>query len=666
MVLQAIRERLTGILAIFIFAILIVPFAFVGVNSYFSSDSVNSVARVNDTDITTTEFTNSFQNYRRRMQGLLGANFDAEQFDQPIVRRQHLDSLIDQEILRQVSTETGLAIDDESLALAIREIAAFQVDGEFNQDVYQSRLLSQGQTPKQFENNMRAQLLLDQYPGAIATSSIVTDAELAGYVRLQEQKRAFKAWVVIAEPAPADAADGDVDEADEQAGDVPAPPNDQDAVAAEAVTVDDAEILAWYEAHPQDFRTQEQVLIEYLELNAADLGEDVQPDEEQLRSRFEGQKARFISPETRLASHILIEVAPDADEANVATARQSAQDLAQRARDGEDFAALASEYSQDAGSSSVGGDLGWVEPGFMVQAFEDGLYGLSLENPVSQPVQTGFGWHVIYLRDIRPAEGMTFEEAREILTTEFVAEQAERRFLEVADRLVDLIYEDPTTLSSAAEVLELEVQTAGPFGRAGGEGIASNPDVIRTAFSELVLQGGVSDPVDLGDNHMIMLRVREHMPEAIKPLEQVREQVVASIRRERAMQRAAALAAELLLQMEAGVDVAALPAADAVELIEAEAASRDDPAIRSDLLRQVFQMPTPEGENPRSAVVALDDGYAAVQLSQVIDGALAEDALAEKQNYRRRISNAAASTEALGFIRRLRSQSEIEVFEDRL
>ena len=225
------------------------------------------------------------------------------------------------------------------------------------------------------------------------------------------------------------------------------------------------------------------------------------------------------------------------------TARQVAEDLARRARDGEDFAELARENSQDIGSAAEGGDLGWIEPGYMVQAFEDAAYELTLEHPISEPVQTGFGWHVIELRDIRPAEGMSFTEARDILVNEYRAEADERRFLEQADRMVDIIYEDPTTLSAAAEELGLEVMEAGPFGRLGGEGIAANPEVVSAAFSDLVLaQGSVSDPIDLGENHMVMIRLKEHLPEALMPLEEVRDRVVASVRRQQALDAASATA----------------------------------------------------------------------------------------------------------------------------
>ena len=200
MVLQSIRDRLTGIIAIFIFAILIIPFAFVGVSSYFTSDAVNAIAVVNDQEITVSQFSSGFQNYRRRMQAQLGASFDPELFDQPIVRRQFLDQMINEELLVQLSTEAGLAVDDQRLALAIRDIQGFHVDGEFNADVYQARLVAQGRTPAQFEIDMRASMVLNQFPASIASSAITTNWEVNDHVRLLDQTRAYKAIVVAAFP----------------------------------------------------------------------------------------------------------------------------------------------------------------------------------------------------------------------------------------------------------------------------------------------------------------------------------------------------------------------------------------------------------------------------------------------------------------------------------
>jgi peptidyl-prolyl cis-trans isomerase D len=665
MVLQAIRERLTGIIAIFIFAILIIPFAFVGVGSYFASDAVNVVARVNDADITTTEFTESFQNYRRRMQSLLGDGFDPVQFEQPMIKRQHLDNMIDRELMAQVALQSGLAVDDVTLANAIRDIQIFQVDGEFNQEVYQSRLVSLGMTPAQYENEMRAELLMDQFPNTLMTSAIATEWELKEFTRLQDQNRSFQAIIVNAEIAgedePVEA------EASEPESDAEVPANAKTSDAVEKPVIEESKLLAWYEAHPDDYRAAEQVIVEYVELDARQLGDALEPDEDQLQARFDEQKARFITPESRLASHILIAANADGDEAEIESARQKAADIVKQAQDGADFAELAREYSTDAGSSSQGGDLGWIEPGFMVKAFEDALYDLTLAKPLSDPVQTGFGWHIIRLTDIRPAEGMSFEEAREILLQEFEAEQQDRQFLEQADRLVDLIYEDPTTLNAAAEALDLEIHVLGPFSRNGGEGLAANPAVVEAAFSDMVLvQASVSDPVDIGENHMVMLKLKEHLPEAVKPFETVREQVLAAVELDQAMQAAELRAKDLLARAQAGEDLAVLAEASGKELLVAEDARRQGSPYPEQLITRVFRMQQPEADATVLEVLPLDDGYALVKLLSVTDGVLTEDDLIRQQNYRRRIGNATANSETFGFLRLLRSQSEIEVFEDKL
>lgn len=660
MVLQSIRDRLTGIVLVFIVGILIVPFAFVGVSSYFQSDSQNSVAVVNDQQITLNQYNQGFQNYRRRMQAQMGAAFDPEEFDQPIIRRQYLDQLIDQQLLMQASNQAGLTVSNERLAEAIRNLSAFEVDGEFNADAYQSSLAAQGLSPQQFEADMRSNMVLSQFPTSIAASAIATDWEVKDYVRLQDQKRAFGAAVVHAAADDAASPDATANGEDEQAA------ADTEAAADDAIPEED--LVAWYDAHQADYMSEEQVVISYVELDASKMGGAVEPSEETLKARFEDQKARFVTPEARLASHILIEVAQDAPEVDIESAKDKAEDLARRAREGEDFAELAKKYSEDLGSASKGGDLGWVEPGFMVKAFEDALYSLTMEHPISDPVQTAFGWHVIELRDIRPAEGMTFAEARPLLLDEYKSEEDERRFLEQADRLVDIIYEDPTTLDTAAQELGLEIKEAGPFGREGGEeGIAANMDVVKAAFSDLVLaQGAVSDPIDLGTNHIVLIKVKDHMPEALRPLAEVRDQVVAAVKHQRAMDAAKARAEEILAQVNSGKSMEEVTTPDDVEFVSAEAATRNQADLDPRLLEQLFEMPRPADGSPVNQVIELDDGYAVVQLTSVTDGELSDDDQLREQAYTRRITNASASEETFGFLRMLRAQSTVEVHEDRL
>jgi len=638
MVLQSIRERLTGVLAYTILGILVIPFALVGVNSYFSSSGDNIVARVNDTEILTNDFNQSFSNYRRRMQSIMGAQYDPVQFDQLIVRREHLDNLIDQELITQAAQSMGLDVDDATLAEEIRQIPAFQVEGQFNADVYQSRLMSQGMTPNQFQTEMRAQFVINQLPRNIAESSIATSVEIEEFVGLLDQKRTFNAVLV-----PADATESPVDFSED-------------------------EIVAWHESHSEDFQSEEQVTVEYIELDAALLPVGLPPEEDYLRDQFESQSARFISPEQRQVSHILIEVAADASEAEIETARQTAEDLSRRAKEGEDFATLAAENSQDTGSASAGGDLGWVESGVMVQAFENAMYELSMESPISEPVQTGFGWHVILLKEVRESTGMSFEEARMTLVSEYEEDIAARAFLEQADRLVDLIYEDPTTLESAALVMELPVKVAGPFPRSGGEGVAANPEVVQAAFSDLVLlQGSVSDPVNLDENRLVMLKLKEHLPVALKPVEEVRDEIIATLSDNLARDNANARAVELLAALQSGdAELEELVAESDLVYARHEEVNRNAVVPDAMLVQEIFRLPSPLENSPIEAVLPTTQGFAVVQLESVVQGELDSDTMMVQQQYERVIANGNASLENAALMRQLRTAAKIEVFEDRI
>jgi peptidyl-prolyl cis-trans isomerase D len=211
------------------------------------------------------------------------------------------------------------------------------------------------------------------------------------------------------------------------------------------------------------------------------------------------------------------------------------------------------------------------------------------------------------------------------------------------------------------------VKQLGPFSRAGGADLAANPSVVEAAFSDLVLaQASVSDPVDIGENHMVVLKLKEYFPESVKPLEEVRDEVEAAVRFDLAMQAAEQKAQALLARLQAGEDITAMAEESGLELVQADDARRQGSPYPAQLISLVFRMQAPEAEASRQAVLPLSDGYAVVDLLSVTDGELTEDDLIRQQNYRRRIANATANAETYGFLRSLRSQSDIEVFEDKL
>jgi len=638
MVLQALRERLTGVLAFTILGILIIPFALVGVNQYFTSSDSNIVAQINDTDITSTDFNRNFSDYRRRMQSVLGDNYDPLEFDKLSVRRHFLDNLIDEELITQAANDMQLDVDDQTLAEQIRNIPAFQIEGQFNADLFESRVRGQGLSPLAFERRLRTQFVVNQLPRNITLSSIATEAELSKFVALRDQSRTFSAVLVPAV--------------------VPATPAD----------FSEQEITAWYQSHVNDYQSEERVIIDYVELDAAALPAGLPPEEDFLRSQYKNQKARFVTPEQRRVAHILFAFPSDADEATKETAKQTAEEMIRRTRAGEDFSALAKEYSQDEGSASEGGDLGWVEPGVMVKAFEDAMYELSMAKPVSEPVQTAFGWHVIKLLEIRPASGMSFEEARPLLTKEYEEDQASRAFLEQADQLVDLIYEDPTTLDSAALVMNLKVKQAGPFTRAGGQGVAANPEVITAAFSDLVLlQGSVSDPVNIDDDRLVMIKLNKHLPVALKPLAEVHDAIVATLGGNLARASAQTQANDMLAALQGGGSTLPALATEAgLEFSQHKAIKRD--ALIPDVLlvQEIFRLPVPAGNDTDWSVLPTSNGFAVVGLESVLNGKLAAGDVLAQQQYQRILANGRASEEAFALIRQLRNAADITIHEGRV
>ena len=486
---------------------------------------------------------------------------------------------------------------------------------------------------------MRSQFVVSQLPRSIAVSSIATTSEVNEVVALLDQSRAFNAVMIPAETPES------------------LPEFSED------------EITAWYDTHSDDYQSVEQVVIEFVELDAAFIPPGLPPEEDVLREQFEAQKARFISPEQRRVSHILIEVAADAPDAEKETARQTAEDLSKRARAGEDFATLAMENSQDQGSAAAGGDLGWVETGVMVQAFENAMYELSMEAPISKPVQTGFGWHVIQLVEIRESTGMNFEEARMTLVTEHEEDQAARAFLEQADRLVDLIYEDPTTLESAALVMGLSVNEAGPFSRAGGQqGISTNTELVKAAFSDLVLlQGSVSDPVNLDENRLVMIKLREHLPVALKPLEEVRDAIITTLRENLARENANTKALELLASLQTGdTGLEALAIDAGLEFGRHETIKRNSLVPDVTLVQEIFRLQAPAEGAAVQVVLPTSNGYAVVELDSVVPGVLEGGSPFAQQQYERIISNGRASQETSALLSQLRATAEIEVFEDRI
>jgi len=632
--LQAIRDRVTGLVAFVILGLLAIPFVFVGLDSYIQRVPEDAVATVGDAKITTAEFQTSFAQYRASLRQQQGDAYDEIATNQPIVRREHLEGMIDQLLLRQYADQLGLTVSDRVLNDLIRSIPAFQIDGEFSQDQYLTVLRSAGRNVPAFQAELREDLLVNTLPGALTQSVAPTEAEVDQIIRLRQQTRDLA--LVTVSPA----------------------------AFEEQVEITDEEVAEHYEANSDQYRTLEQVSVSWIELAAESFADELTLGEEELRQRYEANAQRYLTPEARQASHILVTEFNRSEE----EAEELAAELLERVEAGEDFAELAREFSEDTGSAELGGDLGFVEPDQMVDEFEAALFELDEVGQLSPLVKTRFGWHIIRLDAVREPQGMSFEQARQEILDEYVEIESARIFIEQRDRLIDLIFADDSSLENLAEELGLTVQTSEPFSRVGGPDILSNPQLVEEAFSDRVLlDKAVSDPIDVEEERAVVIQLAEYFPSVVRPLQEVSENIREGLKLQRAAELAEDRANRLMAEVDSGqVDsLETLAEREGLEVEVLDGMARFDFEHGADFIRQAFRLPVPEAG---SDYYVLDKGrdFAITRLDAVIDGDPAAASEAEREGARQQLRFVSSDYEIAGLIEYLRDTTEVTVIEDRL
>ena len=654
--LQKLREKTSGWIATVILGLLIVPFAFFGVESYMSQRVETYVARIAQPpawwpsaprvwpvtylwsihDIDQQAYRDRVETARANLREQQGDNFDPKAFESADNKRRILDALIDEQLMKLAAERDGIAISDDDVRKAIQKYPDFQVDGAFNADRYQLLLASQTPplTPRAFEARIRDSLKNELIPAGIARSAFVTDAEIDRLMRLLGEHRDIS---FVALPVP----------------------------AADTAEVTAAQIDAWYKAHKGEYRRPETVRLEYIEVDGAAM--TVAPvDEATLRKRYQEQITKYSSAEKREVSHILVAVAANASAADRKAAEAKAAKLAADAKaPGADFAALARANSDDTGSKAGGGNLGWIGKGGMPGAFDDAAFAMQA-GEVRGPVKTDFGWHVIKVNEVRAAVQRPFEEVRAELEKELQEGSRERAFNELTGKLVDAAYKTPTSLEPAARAVGLPLQSTPAFSRAGGPGIASDQKVLRVAFSDTMLQDGTaSDPIELGPERTVLIRVIDHVPEQALPLVQVRDAVVAAIRADR-QRKAAEAAADALVKAARTQGLAAAAAASGMAVADANDLRRGVPVPTPQAAQAFFNAPRPQPGQASVDKVLVNGQYMVFAVRAVRDADIGQVTPQERDGLRRQLATAHGMQAQDAFVRAARAKYDIQVAEDRL
>ncbi|MFT4243172.1 MAG: SurA N-terminal domain-containing protein [Acidovorax sp.] len=495
---ESIRKH-SKIVMIVLFLLIIPSFVLVGIDRNYFSESSPVVARVNGDKVTQADWDNAHRMETDRIRAQ-SPTVDAKLLDSPRARYATLERLVRDRVLAAAAKDMHLVTSDARLARSLQEIPAIaglrRPDGTLDAEAYRALVGAQGLTPEGFEANVRRDLSVNQVLGGVMGSAFGTDAQVklaldALYEQREVQVARFKAADYAAKVEPTD-----------------------------------ADLQAYYDAHPAQFQQQEQAAVEYVVLDLDSVRAGITLAEDDLRTYYKENLERLSGKEERRASHILINAAKDAPAADRDKAKARATALLEQVRKAPTtFAEVAKKSSDDKGSAAAGGDLNFFGRGAMVKPFEDAVFALK-KGEISDVVETDFGYHIIQLTDIKTPPQPSFEQLRPTLEAELKQQQAQRKFAEVAESFTNGVYEQADSLQPVADKLKLKVQTATGVTRApapGAQGPLANAKFLEALFAQDSVQNKRNtEAIETGPSQMVAGRITAYTPARTLPLDEVR------------------------------------------------------------------------------------------------------------------------------------------------
>jgi peptidyl-prolyl cis-trans isomerase D len=571
-----------------ILALIMVPFAFVGVDYYFRrGDSQPSVATVGSGKVTRAEFDDLLREQQERMRQQLGRAYDPAMLDTPEVRFALVDQLVNQHVLYERAREDHLRVTDGELQRRIAEIPAFQVDGKFSPDRYRQLVAGQNMSPQQFEQRVRQELLLAPLQEPLGAANIVARPSAERYLALLEQQREVAPATIDAEPFRA------------------------------GVKVEDAAVKSFYDANLAAFQTPEQARIEYLVLSPDNFAGQATVDAAEVRKRYDETQKSYAAAEERQAAHILVAVKPDAKPEQKEAARKKAEALAAQVRAAPaKFAELAKQNSDDPGSAQQGGDLGAFARGSMVKPFEDAVFG-GKPGEIVGPVQTDFGYHVIRVGNVVAAHVRPFDEVKGEIEAELKRQKAQQKFASAAEQFQNLVYEQGDSLEPAAKQLGVKAQTTPLLPREQIQALAQgNGKFAQALFSPESIQAKRNtEAIEIAPNTLMSARIVEYKPSAPRPFDEVKEAIRAQLVGKAASELAQKAGNEKLVLLREGKSDkdAALAFGKPVTLARGQV----QPGYTAEALTRIFQA---DGSKLPAYVGATNEkgGFTIYRLSQVL------------------------------------------------
>lgn len=600
----------TKVMMFLMFLLIIPAFVLVGVDGFKSINAGgDAVAKVGSHNVTQGEWDAAHKNEVDRLRASM-PNLDAKLLESPEARYVTLERLVRERVLSEAAQTFRLNTSDTRLARELQQnptIASLRKpDGSLDIERYRQLAASQGLTPEGFEARVRSDLSVRQVESGIVGTAFspaaLADISLNTFFEKRE--------VQIAKFTPAD--------------------------FAAKVNPSDVELEAFYQANQSVFQAQESANIEYVVLDLDAVKKTITLNEADLKSYYEQNAVRLSGKEERRASHILINANKDIPAADRQKAKEKAQSLLAQVRKApESFADVARKNSQDVGSAPNGGDLDFFGRGAMVKPFEDAAFAMK-KGDISDLVESDFGFHIIRLTDIKVPKQRSFEELRAGIEADLKAQQAQRKYAEVADAFTNGVYEQSDGLKPIADRLKLEVKTAANLQRNGSPsvtGVLANPKLLAAVFSsDSVEKKRNTEAIEIAANQLVAARITQYTPARTLPLTEVRSIVHDRLVAKRAAEMASKEGAAKLAAWKASGAADNLPAAVTV--------SREpNQPIQGPLLDAALRADT----SSLPAWVGVDlgaQGYAVVRVNKVLARTPPADANKERTQYAQWVASA--------------------------
>jgi peptidyl-prolyl cis-trans isomerase D len=626
--LQNIRERFTGKFALVVLALICLPFLFFGIPSDFIA--TDYVAKVNDNEISQPFFENSYRNELLR--------YDSQGVEVPdaarsIVRENVLNTIISNLLVDLYIDEKSLQITDAFVTDIIQSSPEFLINGKFSKDVYYSWLNERVLEPAQFEESQRISMKKSQLERGLRATSFVTPSEYRRYLNLVGEQRE----VTIAE----------IDL----------------SILAEPIELMDEDIETYYSLRQNEFMQPESIDFEYIEINKNTTDETITVSEDEIREYFEDAGERFARDERRQASHILFLFGFGDNEI---TSEQKAQEALNKLNEGEDFSALALQYSDDGGTKEQGGNLGMLAKSQLPGALGDAIFAMSI-NEVSELVRTDFGFHIVQLNNIESDGQVPFETVRAELEMELKSQKSSVNFTVIERELSDALF-DADDIEVIARDLNFDLNELKGFTRDGGGEFGANQIVIDALFNaQRNNDSQLSDIIEVDANRSIVFQVSNFNEAIVMPLDQVRDQIISDMKFVSAEVLASNIATKISSLMENNEDL--VPIVEELDSVTVRDVIINRLTDDVDFVIQanVFGMKKPlPGDTKVGTVVMQNSNYAVFSLKNHTYGIPEMIPQDERDAAKERLNQQSGVSDYTAFISELQLNAAIEKNEELL